>query len=562
MSQVKWALGVIVALAAIITDWFAGGLMPRLVFGTGTVQVETIPAGAAVFINGRKVGNSPLTFEGVRPGAVVVKVEHRFHPTAVHQLSLARGATERIDVQLESAYGDLEIVSNPQGADIWLNGDLLESKTPIRLDDIPTGRHEMTAFIYGRERKTEFIDVTPGASVSYAFELGRVPMGSLTVDTVPNDASVAFTDLDQEYVGEMLLPIGSYEVTITRGGFGQQIHMLRVDQKANVHTVVLDRLFGELTVNVRPANAKVWVAYRAGEDEVSRRYDGSLPIPTGALSIRATAMGYRNYARSLRMTPDGLNHTIAMQTFDIAPGRVFRDPLESGGEGPPLVIVAQGTFVMGSQDGAADERPAHAVSITQPFAMSIYEITQGDMRAYQNFGVGADRMPVTDIGMGDVTAYLRWLSAQTGATYRLPSEAEWEYAARAGTTTAFYFGDDASGLCEWENVADQSMKKRFRLYEVADCDDGAVRITEVGGFKPNPFGLYDMLGNVQEWVADCWHGNYSGAPDTAQAWGTHCTSHVVRGGGWDRAPNETRVSFRSLSSAPNSSRGFRVVREL
>ena len=156
------------------------------------------------------------------------------------------------------------------------------------------------------------------------------------------------------------------------------------------------------------------------------------------------------------------------------------------------------------------------------------------------------------------------MSRETSYTYRLPSEAEWEYAARAGTPTPYYFGSDPERLCEYENVGDQAMRTQFQKDTVASCNDGVIRLAPVGNFKPNPFGLFDMLGNVHEWVADCWHRNHEGAPSTAKARTSICNTpgHVVRGGDWFAAPADARVSFRNVGTKASDSLGFRVVREL
>ena len=178
--------------------------------------------------------------------------------------------------------------------------------------------------------------------------------------------------------------------------------------------------------------------------------------------------------------------------------------------------------------------------------------------------------PVTCVSWEDAQAYVRWLSAETGEDYRLPSEAEWEYAARAGTTTRFYWGTSASEHCAHGNGADRSAERAFTRQEYrwsfSDCSDGAVRTALVGSYSPNAFGLYDMAGNVWEWVEDCWHDNYAGAPRDGSAWtsGGNCGRRVLRGGSWDFDPAFLRSALRNRidAGARFDNFGFRVSRTL
>jgi len=190
---------------------------------------------------------------------------------------------------------------------------------------------------------------------------------------------------------------------------------------------------------------------------------------------------------------------------------VFRVRLKDGTEGPEMVVIPAGSFLMGAPDddtrAGACEKPQHRVTIARPFAIGRYPVTQDE---YERFCVGTGRgklstlrgrggrHPATNIAWQDAVAYCVWLSQQTGQVYRLPTEAEWEYAARAGTTTCFWWGDDVHSI---------RGKASF---------EG--NTTPVGSFKPNPFGLYDTVGNVTEWVQDSFHGDYVGAPSDGSEW--------------------------------------------
>jgi len=261
---------------------------------------------------------------------------------------------------------------------------------------------------------------------------------------------------------------------------------------------------------------------------------------------------------------------------------------------PEMVVVPAGEFMMGSpssEEGRRDdEGPVHRVRIGK-FAVGVYEVTfaewdacvaDGGCGGYRledeedwgsgtpptpfcwriapyrledeedwgsgrrDEGWGRGRRPVIHVGWEDAQSYVRWLSSKTGERYRLLSESEWEYAARAGTTTAYYFGNTIS-------------------HEQANYRGGPGRTVPVGTYPPNAFGLYDMHGNVWEWVQDCWNGSYRGAPNDGSAWESgDFFRRVLRGGSWVDAPRGLRSASRNGYSGGLRylDIGFRVARTL
>ena len=178
-----------------------------------------------------------------------------------------------------------------------------------------------------------------------------------------------------------------------------------------------------------------------------------------------------------------------------------------------------------------------------------------------------DGHPVVCVSWADAQAYVKWLSRETGQGYRLPSEAEWEYVARGGKSTARYWGESESGQCRHANGADRALKRRYSEWEwtVSSCDDGHVHTAPAGTFSANAYGLRDVLGNVWEWVEDCWNEGYTGAPSNGGAWESgDCTRRVLRGGSWGFNPRFLRSAnrFRSPSGFRDSGVGFRVARTL
>ncbi len=275
-------------------------------------------------------------------------------------------------------------------------------------------------------------------------------------------------------------------------------------------------------------------------------------------------------------------------------GREFRDC-----EGcPEMVVVPVGEFMMGSsasEEGRdSDEGPRHPVTILRPFAVGKYGVTRTEFarfveatghdtgtschgfengwrnrpgRDWRNPGFAqTERDPVVCVNWEDAKAYVRWLSHETGHRYRLLTESEWEYAARAGTRTSRYWGDDVSGQCQYANGSDVSMAREYGVKSSLSCDDGYPFTSPSDHFPPNTFGLHDMAGNVWEWVEDCWNDSYSGAPSDGSSWtvGSDCKRRVVRGGSWHVKPKYLRSASRGKLS--NRSRsyhfGFRVARML
>lgn len=240
-------------------------------------------------------------------------------------------------------------------------------------------------------------------------------------------------------------------------------------------------------------------------------------------------------------------------------GMAFRDCPEC----PEMVVLPSGNFEMGSppdEPGRSQtswnpdrESPVHPVSI-RAFAIGKFEVTRSQFQAFitatrrqvsidgkwaQPYRFNQDDThPVVDVTWDEAKAYVAWLSLKTKHTYRLPSESEWEYAARAGTTSAQYWGSDLDEACIYENIADETAKQdpkeaeRWKGHKrvTASCSDGFVFTSPVGSFKPNPFGLYDMLGNASEWVEDCAHlANYNNAPSDGSAWHTGASPPLIRG---------------------------------
>ena len=309
-----------------------------------------------------------------------------------------------------------------------------------------------------------------------------------------------------------------------------------------------------------PPNATVRFAADA-----LRGYEPGMELLPGDYRVEVSAPGYESREVAVAHRADGptILEVVLERLFE--PGDEFSDALASGGSGPDMVVIPAGRFRMGcvsGQDCQEFEFPVHDVTIPEAFAVSIYEVTfeqwdtcvaGGGCGGYRpdDEQWGRGNRPVINVSWEDAQAYVAWLSSQTGETYRLLSEAEWEYVARAGSETAYSWGNDiGSNRANCDRCGSQW-----------DYDETA----PVGSFPANAFGVRDVHGNVWEWVEDCWNGGYADAPSDGSAWrSVGCEGRVLRGGSWLNSPWILRSATRFANSTGGRDYyiGFRVARAL
>ena len=254
--------------------------------------------------------------------------------------------------------------------------------------------------------------------------------------------------------------------------------------------------------------------------------------------------------------------------------------------GMNFTLIKAGEFQMGSpetdKDAEDDEKPQHRVRITRPFYLGVHEVTRGQFRRFvddsgyqteaEKDGKGGrgwneaankfeqnprytwreagfeqtDLHPVVNVSWNDAVAFAEWLGKKEGKTYRLPTEAEWEYACRAGTTTRYFCGDDPEGLAEVGNIADATAREKYPDWNAIAARDGFVYTSPVGRYRPNAWGLHDMHGNVWEWCWD-WYGKdfYKASRVDDPAGPLEAAGRVIRGGGWSGSPRDCRSADRS-----------------
>ncbi|MFM8466774.1 MAG: formylglycine-generating enzyme family protein [Oxalobacteraceae bacterium] len=270
--------------------------------------------------------------------------------------------------------------------------------------------------------------------------------------------------------------------------------------------------------------------------------------------------------------------SVAASAQERTPGSVFNDCDIC----PQMVVLPAGEFVQGSdkvESGHLDEKPQRTVKLSRPFAVAKTETTfaqwdacvaDGKCPKADDAGLGRGKFPAVNNSWPEAKSYVTWPSAKTGKSYRLLNESEFEYAVRGGTKTAWFWGgnDDKKKTCDYANLHDEKGKEAHPNYVWSHvlCNDGAAENAEVGQYKPNPFGLHDMLGNIREWVEDCHQAGYAGAPEdgSARKHEGKCEKRVVRGGAWLDGPSTARSAYRysEEEGMRNHQTGFRVARDL
>lgn len=322
----------------------------------------------------------------------------------------------------------------------------------------------------------------------------------------------------------------------------------------------------DLSGHLEPKDRDYLAGCRAAESAATRRKQRMQAVAAGlVLLFAAGCLGWlkqdflrEQYYWHFVMGPTVLT---AAQERALKPKEEF---IECAKGCPTMVVIPAGKFIMGSGYADAEDReqPEHEVAIGTQWAVGKYEVTFAEWDACVAAGScphapdsswGRGNRPVINVSWDDAKKYVTWMSRITGKTYRLLTESEWEFAVRGGTQTRFFFGNDEKLLAQYAWYNENTIQ-----------DDLNPKTNPVGRKRPNAFGLYDMLGNVQEWVEDVWHESYEGAPSDGSAWtqGGDSNARMTRGGSWNDAYSDLYSSSRSGGAADMRewSYGFRVAR--
>lgn len=311
----------------------------------------------------------------------------------------------------------------------------------------------------------------------------------------------------------------------------------------------------QLAVNAAPIEAKVRIL------NIRETYYPGIPLLPGRYHIEVSSNGYDRYTEWIELTDKDQELSVSLRKTPV-PGATFHNDLDNGNKGPSMVIVPAGSFMMGNA-GISDTSPTHRVRLQHPFAVSQYEITFAD---YELFATATGRplpndnrwgrgsRPVINVSWQDARDYVAWLRDTTGSKYRLPTEAEWEYLARAGTDSNYWWTDNTAKNANCRRGCDSEFSNFFRA-----------KTAPIGSYPSNAFSVFDTSGNVAEWVEDCYQDHYLGAPqDGSAVVFENCPLRSVRGGSAESAlaniANHSRDKRNPALGYPDV--GFRVVVDL
>jgi formylglycine-generating enzyme required for sulfatase activity len=402
----------------------------------------------------------------------------------------------------------------------------------------------------------------------------RAETGSLSVTTSPTGADIL---IDGIWEGVSPLNLASLRtgVIVVQGekkGYDPESKKLRIRKDRNSKlTLVLDKRVekGTLTIEPSPADARIRVL------NIGPAYIAGMALKAGSYKIEVSREGYRTKEQTIDLSAgEDVQIAISLEKNKAKGSQPGDNMVKDPTTGMEFVFVKGGCYQMGSPPNEKDhqsDEAQHTVCVDD-FWMSKYEVTNRQYRRYRSgHDSGAYKgktlndadQPVVQVSWEEASAYATWLSGKSNKKLSLPTEAQWEYAARGGTTAARYWGDSPDSACGYANVHDQTSKRvnKFDL-EMHNCDDGYAGTAPVGRFRPNAYGLHDMLGNVWEWCSD-WYAKdyYASSPRNNPQGASSGSYRVLRGGSWNFYPRYVRSAFRHCLEPGfrNYLLGFRLV---
>jgi len=547
---------------------------------------------ALIRIDGKEIGRTPLpTFE-VDAGVRRLQISAPNYKDLQRDISVdGCGKLQTVDAALIPGWSDVTIGSRPSGATVEIDGQAV-GKTPARLQ-LAEGPHEVTLKAAGYKTWRRKLDIAAGRPLSLEDIELQPADGRLTVTTVPPAADVT---IDTRAVGRSPLnldlpPNKKYTIVVTKRGFEAATRAIQLESdESKTVSIELKPRTGTVHLDITPQDAELWID--GVKQEASPR---RLELEAVEHRLEIKKAGYETYRQSVLPRPgDPIELKVVLQSIErIGTSTSSRI---SAPNGYSLVLVSPGAFTMGSsrrEQGRRSNEALRPVELTRPFYMGMREVTNAEFRQFQadhragrqgTQPLDDDSLPVVEVSWEQAALFCNWLSAkaslppvyvekngrltaadQIGTGYRLPTEAEWEYAARIGGGQAaaglkFPWGSGYPPPRGSGNYADASAKDILPAY-IESYDDGYPATAPPGKFKANRLGLHDMGGNVAEWCHDYYQIYDAGKKSVDPAGPREGRHHVVRGSSWQHGNiSALRLAYRDYSDGKRPDLGFRIAR--
>ncbi|MDD3858958.1 MAG: SUMF1/EgtB/PvdO family nonheme iron enzyme [Bacteroidales bacterium] len=528
----------------------------------GSISVSSSPeSGADVLLDGKPTGQkTPCTLTEVLSGSHRITIKKTMYYDAWQEVTVEDGKTTNASLSMNPAYGELNISTNPS-SDIYINDVKVGSGTySVRKS---SGFYTVEARKDKHSPDSKKVEVTDGQTVPVA--LAPVPQyGILKISTNPPDVEIYIDGVKKGTTPTTIrqLLVGDYNIELRMQGYAS--YTAKITIKHNETTEISETLQNGMQVSITstPVGATIEID---GVSSGKTPYSGNLSFGNHTVKLTNNA---KVVNESISVTQGGKTSW----SFNVSETKDFTETVS--GVNIEMVAIKGGTFTMGSPASEADrgsDETQHQVTVSD-FYMGKYEVTFEQYDAFctatgrekpRDSSWGRGKRPVINVSWDDATAYCEWLSKQTGKTYRLPTEAEWEYACRGGaSTTSSTSVASASAPFNTGNCLSATQANYNGNYPYGNCSKGEYRqkTMPVGSFSANAFGLYDMHGNVWEWCSD-WYGDYSTSAQTNPKGSAQGSSRVDRGGSWYSSAQYCRSAYRNSYRPGNSdyNLGFRLV---
>jgi len=569
-------------------------MKPR--FGNITITSEP-ETGATITLDGVSLNQStPYTLPKLSSGTHKVEVVKDMYEPATESFIVIDGQTASITVKLKPVFGEISITTNPT-ADIYID-KVKAGNGSLNSQRLVSGTHLLEAKKDKHSDASKTIVVQTGAKESYTLE-PKPKTGILSVSTTPMDAALYVDGVlkGQTPLFVRNLLIGDYSIQIKKDSYGTITKEVSIKESQTTELNETLPQGEQVTINTNPGGARIKID---GGVEQNTPYTGTLSYGSHTIVAVPTTQGYLETTESISIMQGGKTTF----TINLKPdSKNYTEASTGSAAGMEMVYVQGGTFTMGcTPDGDSDcgnnEKPRHSVTLSD-FYMGKTEITNAQYCAFLNekgnqteggaewinlsgswegekcrisksgssFYVqsGYDNYPVIYVSWYGAKAFCDWVSSKTGKTYRLPTEAQWEYAARSkGKDYKYAWGNGNPTKSKGGNIGDETAKSKFSSWTVwSGYTDGYVYTAPVNSFGVNDIGLADMTGNVWEWCSDWYDGEYyKKSPSNNPENKTSASHRVLRGGSWDDTPQDVRCSSRNSLSPGNRdcSIGFRLIR--